>query len=83
MQNRHRQSGFHFLILDLKFSKQEHAFIFSGTRAHTFGDKKEIVSVPYLTVLGTLLEKSFRVLRLYVKVLLILKTSPISDGESP
>ena len=80
---RHEQSGFHFLILDLKDSKHEHSFIFSGTKAHTFGAKKEIVSDPYFTVLRTLLEKSFYVLGLYGKVLLILKTSPIIAGESP
>ena len=83
MHNRHGQSGFHYLILDLKASRQKHFFIFSETKAHTFGAKKEIVSVPYFTVLGTLLEKSFGVLRLYNKVLLILKTSPIIAGESP
>ena len=75
--------GLHILILDLKAFKQEHSFIFSGTKAHTFGAEKEIVSVPYFTVLETLLEKSFCVLRLYGKVLLILKTSPIIAGKSP
>ena len=80
MHNRHGQSGFHFRILDLKASKQEYSFIFS---AHIFAAKKEIVSVPYFTVLGTLLEKSFCVLRLYGKVLLILKISPIFASENP
>ena len=83
MHNRHGQCGFHFLILDLKASKQENYFFFSGTKAQTFGAKKEIVSVPCFTVLGTLLEKSLCVLRLYGKVLLILKTYPIIAGESP
>ena len=84
LHNRHGQSGFHFLILDLKASKQEEQFFsFSGTKAHSFGTRKEITSVPYFTVFGTLLEKSFCVLRLYCKVLLILKTSPIIAGESP
>ena len=83
LHNRHGQSGFHFLILDLKASKQEHSFSFYGTKAHTFRTKKEIVSVRYFTVLGTLLEKSFCVLRLYGRVLLIFKTSPIIAGESP
>ena len=44
--------------------------------AHTFGAKQEIVSVPYFTVLATLLEKLFCILRSYGKVLLISKTSP-------
>ena len=64
------RSGFHFLILDLKASKQEHSFIFPGIKAETFGTKEERVSVTYFTVLGTLLENS---LRLYSKVMLILK----------
>ena len=82
MHDRHGQSGFHFLILGLKASKQEHSFIFRGTEAQNFGAKKEIVSVLYFTVLGTLLENSLFVLRLYGKLLLILKTSPIIGGES-
>ena len=83
MLKRHGQSGFRFIILDLKASKQEHSFIIPGTKAQTFGAKKEIVSVPYFTVLGTLLENSLCDQRLYGKVLLILKTSPIIAGESP
>ena len=76
------QSGFHFLILDLKAFKEEHSFIFPGTKAQTLG-AIEIVSIPYFTVLETLLENSLFVLMLYFKVLLILKTSPIIAGESP
>ena len=72
------QSGFHFLILDLKAFKEEHP----GTKAQTLG-AIEIVSIPYFTVLETLLENSLFVLMLYFKVLLILKTSPIIAGESP
>ena len=33
LYNRHGQSGFHFLILALKASKQEHSFVFSETKA--------------------------------------------------
>ena len=58
-------------------------FIFSGTKAETFGAKKEIFSVLFFTVLKTLLENSLYFLRLYGKVLLILKTSLITAGESP
>ena len=68
LHNGHEQSGFHFLILNSKASKQEHSFIFPGTKAQTFGPKKEIVSVPCFTVLGTLLENSLSVLRLYGEV---------------
>ena len=35
MYNGHGQSGFHFRIIDLKASKQEHSFIFSATKAQT------------------------------------------------
>ena len=82
MQNKYDQSGFHFLILDSKASKQEHFFIFPGTKAHTFRAKK-IYSVPCFTVLGTLLENSLCVLMLYGKFLLILKIPPIVASESP
>ena len=37
---RQGQSDFHFLNLDLKASKQEHSFIFPGTKTQTFGAKK-------------------------------------------
>ena len=43
---------------------------------HTFGAKQDIVSIPCFTVLATLLEKLFCILRSYGKVLLISKTSP-------
>ena len=66
------------MILDLKASKQE-----LWTKAQTFGAKKEIVSVPYFIVLGTLQENSLCVLSLHGKFLLILKFSPIIAGESP
>ena len=66
--NRHGQSGSHFLILHLKISKQEHSFISSGIKAHTFGAKKDILPVPYFTVFGTLQENSLCVLRFYGKV---------------
>ena len=82
MHNRHGQSGFHFLILDLKASKQEYSFIFPGTKAQTFGAKEEIVSVPYFTVLRSLLENPLCVLRLNGKDLLVLKTSPIIAGKA-
>ena len=82
MHKRHGQSSVHILILDLKASKPEHSFIFPKTKAQTFGAKKEIDSLPYFTVLGSLLESSSCVLRLYGKVLLILKTSTIIAGKN-
>ena len=83
MHNWHGQFDFHFLILDLKASKQEHSFIIPRTKAQTFGAKKENISVPYFTVVRSRLENSLCVLRLYVNVLLILKTYPMIAGKSP
>ena len=68
--------------LDLKASKKEHSFIFPWTKVQAFQAKKEIVSLPHFIFLGTLLENSLSILRLYGEVLLILKTSPITVGES-
>ena len=51
--------------------------IIPGAKAETFGAKKEIVSVPYFNVLGTLLKSLFCVLRLCGNFLLILETSSI------
>ena len=73
---------FHFVILDLKVSKEEHPFTFPWTKAQTFGAKKAIAPAPYFTVLGNLLENSLCVLKLYGNVLLILKTSPIVPAKA-
>ena len=40
LHNRHGQSRFDFLFLDLKASKQEHSFIFPGATVQTFDAKK-------------------------------------------
>ena len=53
--------------------------ILPGSKVQTFGAKKN-VSVPYFTVFGILMKI---LMRLYCKVLLILKTSLIIAGESP
>ena len=74
--NRLAEPGFHFLILDLKISKQKYSFIFSRTKAQSFQDKKENVSVSYFTVLGILLKSPLFFLSLHSQVLLILKPSP-------
>ena len=71
MHNRHEQYGFHFLILDLKPSKQERSFI--KRSFIVLLELKKIVSGPYLNVLGTLLENSLRVLKLYCMTTLLAK----------
>ena len=49
MRKRHGQLGFHFVILFLKYGKKLESFIFCSIKTEIFGDKKDIVSVPYLT----------------------------------
>ena len=58
-------------------------FIFLGTIAQIFGAKRDMFSVPYLTVIGFLLYSFWRVLRLYVGDLLSFIMSPIIAGEKP
>ena len=71
------QSGFNFLVIILNDEREEQFFIFWGTIAQNFGVKKNIVSVPYLTVFGFLLYSSWRFLKLYVGDLLSFVMSPI------
>ena len=54
--------------------KEPESFIFCGTKDQIFGDKKDIVSVPYLTVFGFLAYNSLRILKSYDIVSLTLKT---------
>ena len=59
LHKRHGQLGFHFLMLFLKHGKELESItllchIFCGIKAQIFGDKKSIVSVPYITVFGFL-----------------------------
>ena len=47
-------SIFCFCFFFLKHGKEPESFIFCGIKDQIFGDKKDIVSVPYLTVIGFL-----------------------------
>ena len=58
MQKRQLHSDFHFRIYDFKYSKDELILMISGTLLEVLGVIHEIVSVPYLTVLG-FLEQSY------------------------
>ena len=78
-----RVSGFHFLIMILNDKREVQSFIYCVTIAQIFGAKKDMVSVPYLTVFVFLLYNSWRVLRLYVGGLLSFIMSPIIAGERP
>ena len=67
-----------FLMLFLKHGKELESIIFlwhifCGIKAQIFGNKKNIVSVPYITVLGFLECNSLRILKSYVIILLTLK----------
>ena len=59
----------------LKNGKEPGSFIFYGIKNQIFGDKKDVVSVPYLTVFGFLAYNSLRILKSYGIVSLTLKTS--------
>ena len=63
MHKRHGQLGFHFLMLFLKHGEELESFIFCGIKAQMFGDKKDIVSVPHLTVLEFLAYNSLQILK--------------------
>ena len=54
LHKQHGQLGFHFLMFFLKHGKEPESFIFCGIKDQIFGYKKDIVSVPYLTVFGFL-----------------------------
>ena len=57
--------------------------IFCGIKAQIFGDKKNIVSVPYITVFGFLAYNSLRILKSYGIISLTLKTSLSIAGDRP
>ena len=67
----------------LKHGKELESFIFCGIKDQNFGDKKDIVSVPYLTVLEFLAYNLLRILKSYGIVSLTLKTSLNIAGDRP
>ena len=78
LHKRHGQLGFHFLVLFLKHGKELESIIFlwhifCGIKAQSFGDKKSIVSVPYITVFGFLAYNSLHILKSYDIISLTLK----------
>ena len=80
LHKQHGQLGFHFLMLFLKHGKELESIIFlwhifCGIKAQIFGDKKNIVSVPYITVFGFLTYNSLRILKSNGIISLNLKTS--------
>ena len=67
----------------LKHGKESESFMFRGIKDQIFGDKKDIVSAPYLTVFGFLTYNSLRILESYGIVWLTLKTSLKIAGNRP
>ena len=65
LHKRHGQLGFHFLMFFLKHGKEPESFIFCGIKDQIFGDKKDVVSVPYLTVFGFLAYNLLLILKAY------------------
>ena len=57
--------------------------MFYGIKAQIYGDKKNVVSVPYITIFGFLAYNSLRILKSYGIVSLTLKTSLGIAGDSP
>ena len=83
LNKRHGQLGFRFRMIFLKHSKEPESFIFCSIKDQIFEDKKDIVSVPYLTVFGFLAYNSLRILKSYGIVSLTLKTSFNIAGDRP
>ena len=69
----------------LKHGNEPESFIFCGIKDQIYGDKKDIVSIPHLTVLGFLTYNSLRIFKSCGIVLLALKTSlkDTHKGKAP
>ena len=84
LHKRYGQLGFHLLMFFFfKHGKEPEYFIFCGIKDQVFGDKIDIVSVPYLTVFGFLAYNSLRILKSNGIVSLTLKTSLNIAGDRP
>ena len=57
--------------------------MFYGIKAQIYGDKKNVVSVPHITVFGFRAFNSLRLLKSYGIVSLTLKTSLSIAGDRP
>ena len=57
--------------------------IFHGIKPQIFGDKKNIVFVPYITVIGLVTYISLRILKSHGIISLNLKTSPSIARDRP
>ena len=57
--------------------------MFYGIKAQIYGDKKNVVSVPHITIIGFLAYNSLRILKSNGIVSLTLKTSLTIAGDRP
>ena len=71
------------LLFFLKNGMELESFIFYGIKDQIFGDKKDIVSVMYLTVFGFLAHNLLLILKSYGIVSLTLKTPLNIAGDRP
>ena len=83
LHKRHGHLGFHFLILSIKHGKERESSIFCGIKGQIFEDKKDILSVPYLTMFEFLAYSPLHILKSNGIVSLTLKTSLQIAGERP
>ena len=85
LYKRHRQFGFHFLMLFLKHGKELECFIFFWYLSQIFEDKKNLVYVPYFTVFGILAYDSLGILKSYgiKNDVRYIETSPNIVGDKP
>ena len=79
---RHGQLGFHFLMFFWNMVRSQ-SLLYFVIKEQIFGDKKDVVSVPYLTIFGFLVYNSLRILKSYGIVSLTLKTSLNTAGDRP
>ena len=66
-----------------KHSEELESILFYGIKAQIYGDKKNVVSVSYITIFRFLAYNSFHILKSYGIVSLTLKTSFSIAGDRP
>ena len=82
LHKRHGQFVLLFFFF-LEHGKESESFTFCGIKDQIFDDKKDIVSAPYLIVVGSLAYNLFCILKSYAIGSLTLKTSLNIAGDGP
>ena len=57
--------------------------MFYGIKAQIYGDKKNVASIPHITIFEFRTYNSLRILKSYGTVLLTLETPPSINGDRP